>query len=97
LDILAFRRDAVQVDHIIRLATANFALLHAHTDFDYGTNSKPVHLPLDKLISFAISGLIRSEVFDAAFQLWLRAMNDGYITDRMSIESLMERGVITPF
>jgi hypothetical protein len=50
-----------------------------------------VHTPLSKLISFALSGLIRAGVYDSAFQLWLRVTNNGHLTNRDSIEQLIQR------
>ena len=95
MDVLAFRRDAVRAELLLRLAAANQSALRL-TPADAGTRSDPVHAPLNKLTSFAVSGLIRAGANDAAFQLWLRATSDGYLNCRPNIEKLLQRGATPP-
>ena len=90
-NLLAFRRDAVRCELLLRLASANQSLCRL-SPADTGTRSDRVHTPLNKLVSFAISGLIRADANEAAFQLWLRATNDGYLNSRPNIERLLQRG-----
>lgn len=89
--MLAFRRDAVRSELLLRLAAANQSTLRL-TPSEAGTKSDPVHTPLNKLTSYAISGLIRSGANEAAFQLWLRATNDGFLNCRPNMEKLLQRG-----
>lgn len=93
IDQLAFQRDSTRTELLIRLASANSSLM-APCAADLGTKSRPVHLPLNKLMSYAVSALIRSGVYDEAFQLWLRVTNDGYLTNRASIVQLLQRGML---
>ena len=90
-ELLTYRRDVPRTERLLNLATSNGSLLPLDRSKDLGTKSKPLHLPVNKIISYAISGLLKYGVYASAFQLWLRMTSDGYLLSRGSIETLMQR------
>jgi hypothetical protein len=93
LNIYCQRHDVIRTELLLRLAKEN--LLISNNNFKSSvllssTRSEPKQQAHDKLINFSISKLMKYGSVDEALHLWVRMANSGYITNKISIEKILD-------
>jgi hypothetical protein len=86
----AQRHDALRIELLVRLAQANFAR-DAPPSSSGGTRSRPEHTAFDKLVSFAVSEMVRHGDLEDAMKLWVRMSHSGYVTSRTGLDKIVEK------
>ena len=105
-DLFARRHDLLRIEILLRLIKSNAKYQNEcnssniigttnqnYTDNQFSsfdTKSRPQHNPDDKLISFAVSKLIRYGDVEFANLLWVRMSESGYITHRITLDKILD-------
>ena len=85
IDLLAKRRDAYRIELLVHLATRNIKVNSYHeSSFSASTSTNDASLrslsmgdPINELVSFSVSGLMKHGCTDEALMLWVRMANTG--------------------
>lgn len=91
--IFTERRDVIRSELLIHIYRENLSIINSSNDknMEKALQSHPKYDPLNKLISFSISGLFRYGCTDEANKLWVRMTNMGYVTNRVGMEKMLDR------
>jgi len=91
--IFTERRDVIRSELLIHIYRENLSIINSSNDknMEKSLQSHPKYDPLNKLISFSISGLFRYGCTDEASKLWVRMTNMGYVTNRVGMEKMLDR------
>ena len=97
--IFTERRDVIRTELLIHICRENLSIINSSSTsyissdkaLEKSFQSHPRYNPLNKLISFSISGLFRYGCIDEASKLWVRMTNMGYVTNRVGMEKMLDR------
>jgi len=105
LRLVTSRKDAVRTELLLRMAQSNVFLSEgldtsviangqANESRTFaqggGNRSRPSQDSYHKLVSYAVTGLLREGCLDEAMTLLVRMSNEGYLTSRISLEKLLD-------
>ena len=94
--MLCSRRDAPRLELLIYICKENWSSFADPPRRRDGLQSVPHHDPVNKLISFCVSGLYRNGETDDAVMLWMQVTSNGYVTSKVGMEKLLDRVVGNP-
>ena len=97
--IFAFRRDVLRTELLLRMSQRNLIKPTipqsdlVERSSRKSTRSRPYHDGYQKLVSFAVSSLIRSGAIEESMALWVRMSHgaNNYVTSRVGLEKIIEK------
>jgi pentatricopeptide repeat protein len=91
-DVLCARHDTHRTELLIHICKENVAKGYAsNQDGQKAVISRPKNEPLNKLISYSISGHFRHGNSNEALMLWMRMTSSGHVTNRTNMEKMLDR------
>lgn len=92
-ELFCNRKDPTRAELLIHLCRDNLRsneLLKGQLE-EKSAQSRPKDDALNKLVSYTISGLFRHGNIDDASKFWVRMSSSGFVTNRISMEKMLDR------
>ena len=89
LRLLTTRKDSIRTELLLRMAQTN--IVGSPEVVNTGNRSRPAHDSYSKLVSYAVTGLLRAGCVEEALTLLVRMTATGYLTSRISLEKILDR------
>lgn len=89
LRLLTTRKDSIRTELLLRMAQTN--IVGSPEGVSTGNRSRPAHDSYSKLVSYAVTGLLRAGCVEEALTLLVRMSAAGYLTSRISLEKILDR------